>query len=89
MAYRIKEDCCTLCSLCEMECQNGAISEGKSEFVIDPEKCTECVGNAPEPMCAKACPSTCPEPDPNRVESRDQLLQKWQKLHPGKTPASV
>jgi hypothetical protein len=24
--------------------------------------------------------------DPNHKESKDQLLDKWKKLHPGKTP---
>jgi hypothetical protein len=26
-------------------------------------------------------------PDPAHKETRQQLLQKWQKLHPGQTPA--
>jgi hypothetical protein len=29
-----------------------------------------------------------PKPDADRKESREQLLAKWKKLHPGETPKS-
>jgi len=86
MAYKIQEDCCNLCGLCELECSNEAISEDKTNFVIDPDKCTECVGNYESPKCSESCNMDCPVPDPDHVESREQLLEKWQKLHPGETP---
>ncbi len=89
MAYKMKEDCCNLCSLCEMECLNEAISEDKTSFVIDPDKCTECVGNYESPKCSEVCNMDCPVPDPDHVESREQLLEKWQKSHPGETPAAT
>lgn len=89
MAYKIKEDCCNLCSLCEMECLNEAISEAKTSFVIDPDKCTECVGNYESPKCSEVCNMDCPVPDPDHVESREQLLEKWQKSHPGETPTAT
>jgi hypothetical protein len=28
-------------------------------------------------------------PDEGRKESREQLLEKWKKLHPGETPANT
>ena len=83
MAYKIQEDCCNLCGMCERSCLNGAISEGKTNFVINPDKCTECVGNYPTPKCVEVCNLGCPIPDPDYVETREQLLEKWRRLHPG------
>jgi len=88
MAYKIQEDCCNLCGLCEINCLNGAISEGERSFVIDPNKCTECVGNYESPKCAEVCNRDCPVPDPDHVESREQLLEKWCSLHLGETPVT-
>ena len=85
MAYKITEECIS-CGACEEECENGAISEGKEIYVIDPLKCTECVGNAKEPKCVEMCPVDAPQLDPNHKESHDELLAKWKKLHPGETP---
>jgi len=85
MAYKITEDCIS-CGACEEECGNEAISEGESIYVIDPDRCTECVGNFESPMCAEVCPVDACVPDPEHVESREELLAKWQGLHPGETP---
>jgi len=57
--------------------------------VIDADKCTECVGNFDLPKCAEICPVDACKPDPDHEESRVELLAKWQKLHPGETPAST
>ncbi len=35
---------------CELECPVEAISEGVDQYVIDPEKCTDCGA------CAEICP---------------------------------
>ncbi len=85
MAYKITEECIS-CSACEGECKNEAISEGEEIYVIDPDKCTECVGNFESPKCAEVCPVDAVVPDPDHVESRDELLAKWQSLHPGENP---
>jgi len=85
MAYRITEECIS-CGACAMECQNEAISEGEETYVINPEKCTECVGNFESPKCVEVCPVDAAVPDPEYVESHDELLAKWQKLHPGEIP---
>jgi pantetheine-phosphate adenylyltransferase len=53
---------------------------------IDPAKCTECVGSNPSSKCAEVCPVDACVPDPAHKESKDQLLEKWKKLHPGETP---
>ncbi len=55
MAYKINEDCIS-CGACETECPNAAIKEGETTFVIDPNKCTECVGWFDKPKCAEVCP---------------------------------
>ncbi len=86
MAYKIRENCCNLCGLCDIECLNQAITEGKISFVIDPDKCTECVGNYQSPKCAEVCNLDCPVPAPDHVESHEQLLEKWHRLHPAKAP---
>ena len=86
MAYKITDQC-VKCGSCELECLNQAISEGEATYVIDPDKCTECVGNFESPKCAEICPLGASISDPDHMESREQLLDKWRKLRPGKTPA--
>ena len=44
MTYKIVASQCTSCSACEAECPNVAISEKNGTFVINPKKCTECIG---------------------------------------------
>jgi ferredoxin len=45
-------------------------------FFIVPQKCTECVGFHEEPQCAAVCPVDCCVPDPDWIETRDDLLKK-------------
>ncbi len=85
MAYKITDECIS-CGSCEMVCPNKAISEGDQIYKIDPDKCTECVGAEKYAQCADICPSNAPVLDPDRKETREQLLAKWQRLHPGETP---
>ena len=61
MAYLIVAKNCTSCSACEPECPNDAISEKGASFVIDPAKCTECIGYHDDPQCVSVCPidGTC------------------------------
>jgi ferredoxin len=86
MAYMITEDCIS-CGACEPECPNQAISEGEAIFVINPDRCTECVGAYASSRCAEVCPVDACQPDPNHSETKDQLLEKWRGLHPGEEPA--
>lgn len=85
MAYKITEECIS-CGACEPECPNKAISEGQTIYVIDPAKCTECVGSFDSSRCAAVCPVDACVPDPAYKETKEQLLEKWKKLHPGETP---
>jgi ferredoxin len=86
MAYRITDECIS-CGACEAECPNEAITEGDEFYEIDPNKCTECVGFFDEAQCADVCPVDAPVPDPDNQEDHDELLAKFQALHPGQKPA--
>jgi ferredoxin len=50
-------------------------------YVIDPARCTECVGAFDEPQCQGVCPVECINNDPAHVESKDDLQKKYQSLH--------
>ncbi len=81
MALLINEECIN-CAACEPECPNTAISEGENIFIINPDLCTECVGFHDEPKCITVCPVDCIVPDPQHEETKDQLMEKFKKLHP-------
>ncbi|MDO8492011.1 MAG: YfhL family 4Fe-4S dicluster ferredoxin [Dehalococcoidia bacterium] len=87
MSFKITEDCIN-CAACEPECPNQAIREGDNIFIINPEKCTECVGLFTSSRCAEVCPVDVCVTDPKYPETKEQLLAKWRKLHPGETPAA-
>ena len=79
MALMITDECIN-CDVCEPECPNQAIFLGPEIYQIDPERCTECVGHVPEPQCVQVCPVACIPLNPERVESRETLWQKYQRL---------
>jgi len=73
-------DTCVNCAVCEPECPNGAISEAESIYVIDPDKCTECVGYFTASQCIDVCPVECIVPNPQRTETREELQRKFEVL---------
>ncbi len=73
-------DRCINCDVCEPECPNDAISLGIEIYEIDPAKCTECVGHYATPQCVQVCPIDCIPLNPDVTETREQLLQKYQRL---------
>ena len=79
MALIITDECIN-CDVCEPECPNEAISQGEEVYVIDPAKCTECVGHYDEPQCVQVCPVDCIPKNPDVVENEDQLWAKYEKL---------
>ena len=79
MALMITDECIN-CDVCEPECPNGAIYQGEEIYEIDPSKCTECVGHFDEPQCQPVCPVDCIPLDPDHVETREQLMEKFLKL---------
>ena len=79
MALLITDECIN-CDVCEMECPNDAISQGEEIYVIDPDRCTECVGHFDRPQCVAVCPVDCIISDPDRVESPEALHDKYLKI---------
>ena len=73
-------DACINCDVCEPECPNQAISQGEEIYVIDPGRCTECVGHFDKPQCVEVCPVDCIPKDPAHQENRDQLYAKYLRL---------
>ena len=88
MALIITDEC-IYCDVCEPECPNDAISQGPEIYVIDPAKCTECVGHFDKPQCREVCPVDCIPTDSQHVESREQLTLKYAALmtHKARTTA--
>jgi len=73
MALMITDECIN-CDVCEPECPNEAIAMGEVIYVIDPAKCTECVGHFDEPQCVQVCPVECiPRPDRGQPQARSRL----------------
>lgn len=76
MALMITHECIN-CDVCEPECPNQAISQGVEIYVIDPKRCTECVGHFDTPQCVAVCPVACIPKDPAHVETLEQLTDKY------------
>lgn len=81
MATLIVDDCIN-CGACEPVCPNKAISPGEQLYVIDPRRCTECVGFHDVEQCAAVCPADACLPDPDREEGEGVLLERARRLHP-------
>lgn len=84
MALLITDDCIN-CDVCEPECPNEAISMGEDHYIIDPNKCTECVGHHEEPQCVALCPVACIPIHPDWRETKEQLQAKYELLTQAKT----
>ena len=81
MATMITEECIN-CGACEPECPNEAISQGSEIYLIDAERCTECVGFHTKEACQAVCPVECCLPNPEIVETEATLIARALKLHP-------
>ena len=82
MAMFIKEADCISCGACEPECPNEAITQAESVYVVDADKCTECVGAFDAAKCVEVCPvDGCIVTDPNHAESREELEAKYARMH--------
>lgn len=79
MALIINDECIA-CDACVDECPNEAIAEGDPIYVIDPDRCTECVGHYDEPACVAVCPVDCIHVDPDNQESLEELKFKYKQL---------
>ena len=67
MALLITDECIN-CDVCEPECPNQAIAQGETIYLIDPKRCTECVGHFDQPQCIEVCPVECILVDPAHTE---------------------
>ena len=88
MALMITDQCIN-CDVCEPACPNQAIAPGPDFYVIDPLRCTECVGHHDEPQCVQLCPVDCIPLDPGHVESPEALMAKYQRLQAQTGLASI
>jgi ferredoxin len=79
VALKITDECIN-CDVCEPECPNDAIYAGEEIYVIDPNKCTECVGHFDEPQCQQVCPVDCIPLDPAHMETEEELMAKYRRL---------
>ncbi|HET6631316.1 MAG TPA: YfhL family 4Fe-4S dicluster ferredoxin [Rhodanobacteraceae bacterium] len=79
MALKIL-DTCINCDVCEPVCPNQAISMGEEYYLIEPARCTECVGHFDEPQCVEVCPVECIIVDPEHEESRQTLELRYAAL---------
>ena len=75
MSLLITDECIN-CDVCVPECPNEAIYMGEEIYEIDGDLCTECVGHFDTPQCVEVCPVDCCLPDPDRVETDEELLAK-------------
>jgi len=81
MTTHITQECIN-CGACEPECPNEAISEGDNIYLIDSERCTECVGFNEKEACQAVCPVECCVADPAHPETEEVLLARAIALHP-------
>ena len=73
----------------EVEMEDGSVLDASTEmepvsdefYYIVPGKCTECTGFHEEPQCAAVCPVDCCVPDPDNVESEEELVAKKEWMH--------
>ncbi len=76
----IINDVCISCDACREECPHVAIEEGDPIYIIDPDRCTECVGSYEEPACIEVCPVDCIVIDVDNHESMEELKFKFEQL---------
>ncbi|MDA3807516.1 MAG: YfhL family 4Fe-4S dicluster ferredoxin [Thiomicrorhabdus sp.] len=79
MALKILKSCIN-CDMCEPECPNNAIYLGDKIYEIDSDLCTECVGFYDKPTCISVCPIDCIITDPDHIEDKETLYQKFEQL---------
>ena len=79
MSMMITDECIN-CDVFLPECPNDAISQGDEIYIIDPNKCTECVGHFDTPQCVEVCPVDCIPLNPDYPETKEQLQEKFLRL---------
>ncbi len=49
-------------------------------MLMNPDRCTECVGHYEEPQCVEVCPVDCIIIDPDNEETMEELKFKYEQL---------
>jgi ferredoxin len=80
MSLKITDECIN-CDVCEPECPNDAISQGDETYVINPDLCTECVGEYETSQCVEVCPVDAIIKDADHEETHDELQAKYERIH--------
>ncbi len=75
MSLIISEECIA-CDACVSECPVEAISADDPIYVIDSDRCVECISYYDDPICVEVCPSDCISLDKDNPESRQDLELK-------------
>lgn len=88
MAVKINEEC-VYCGACEPVCPNDAISPGDDYYVVDPERCTECLGFYEEQQCVGVCPTGAIVADPDHKDTKEALLGRYRVMHPERPPENL
>ena len=88
MTLKVIEEECINCDLCVPACPDGGVSYDKNRntFVVDTEKCTECIERDGVHQCASMCPVDCMEVDSEKKESKEDL---WLKVEKNKTTPKI
>ena len=76
----IINDECIACDACLDECPTEAIEEGDPIYVIDGDRCTECVSVYDEPSGISVCPVDCIVADKDHAESIAELQFKYKTI---------
>ena len=79
MALMITDECIN-CDVCEPECPNDAISQGEEIYIIDPILCTKTIYNYETTQCVEVCPVDCIIGNPNIIETKEQLKDKYNSI---------
>lgn len=75
MPMKVLEECIN-CGACEPVCPNSAVAAGEPIYVVDPERCTECVGFFDSAQCVKVCPVDCIIVDLDNPVDQETLLTR-------------
>ena len=75
MPMKVLEECIN-CGACEPVCPNSAVTAAETIYVVDQERCTECVGFFDSPQCVKVCPVDCIIVDPDNAVDQETLLTR-------------
>ena len=69
-------DSCVKCGACASVCPVGAIKDGETQYVVDPNTCIDCG------MCIAECPQ-------GAIKTADEADEKWVKFNAEKAPTAA